>query len=145
MEQPKFSAIEIANLHIAYQQAVYEAHCDRDKIKLYIGKRNPKLERLLKSLQAKTWALITASNPYSQCLSESENLQRHQELIEYLQPLSYSIFDAWGKDQLGDWTPEKSVLIIGIDSLQAKTIGRRFEQNAIVYGELGKPAQLQWL
>lgn len=145
MDKPKFSAAKIASLHIAYRQAVYEIYRDRQIIKLYIGKYNLQLEHLLNNYNAKTWSLITAFNPYSQCLSQAENLQRHQELIEYLQPLPFTIFDACGKDKRGDWIPEQSLFIMGINFRQAREIGRKFEQNAIVCGKLGKPAQLQWL
>ena len=145
MDKPKFSAVEIASLHSAYQQTVYEVYCDRQTIKLYIGKYNLQLERLLKNYNAKTWSLITAFNPYSQCLPQAENLQRHQALIEYLQPLPFTIVDACGKDKRGDWIPETSLFIIGISLSQARKTGLKFEQNAIVYGELGKPAELQWL
>lgn len=143
--KPQFSAAEIASLQTAYQQAIYEVYYDREKIQLRIGKNNPQLERLLKDCHCTTWALITAFNPYSQCLSEIENLQRHQSLIEYLQPLQFTMFDALGKDDNGDWIPEKSIIIVGINLTQAREIGLRFEQNAIVYGELGKPPELQWL
>ncbi len=92
-----------------------------------------------------TWALITAANPYSKPLSELENQQRQQKLIEYLQELPWSWLDAVGKDRSGVWTPEPSLLILGIDRFEAIAVGRKFEQNALVYGELNQPAELQWL
>jgi hypothetical protein len=92
-----------------------------------------------------SWALITASNPYSQILAELENQQRHQKLKEHLQELQYPWLEALGRDQTGTWTPEPSFWILGIERSQAIAIGRQFEQNAIVYGELHQPAELQWL
>jgi hypothetical protein len=38
--------------------------------------------------------------------------------------------------------PEKSLLILGINKEQAIAIGNEYEQNAIVYGEVGQAAQL---
>jgi hypothetical protein len=50
-----------------------------------------------------------------------------------------------GKDPTGVWTPEPSWLILGITRPKAIAIGQKFEQNAIVYGELNQAAELQWL
>ena len=135
----------MSDLQTAYQQAIYEVYNDRQTIQLRIGEYSPQLNRLLEKYNCTTWTIITAFNPYSQRLSESENSQRHQSLIEFLQPLQLTIIDALGRDKSGSWTPEKSFFILGIDRLKAIDIGRNFEQNAIVYGELGKPPKLQWL
>ncbi|MDJ0594896.1 MAG: DUF3293 domain-containing protein [Pleurocapsa sp. MO_226.B13] len=143
--QPKFTEAEITSLQTAYQKAIYEVYYGKETIKLEIGKYNPRLGRLLEESNCTSWALITAFNPYSQPRSPTENQQRHQSLIEHLQSLPFILIDALGKDPNGDWTPETSVLIVGIKLIQAKEIGRKFAQNAIVYGELGKPPELQWL
>ena len=145
MDRPEFSTVEIDRLHAAYQQAVYEVDCGTEKFELRIGRYSFRLEQLLNKYKFDTWALITAFNPYSQCLSATTNLLRHQKLIDYLRLLPFKIFDAWGKDEAGIWTPEKSVLIMGIPRIQAKEIGRKLEQNAIVYGEAKKTPELLWL
>ena len=134
----------MTDLQTAYQQAIYEVYPEQT-IRLRIGEYSPQLNRLLKKYNCATWTIITAFNPHSKCLSELENEQRHQSLIEFLQPLQLTTIDALGRDEGGSWTPEKSLFILGIDRPQAKNIGRKFEQNAIVYGELGKPPELQWL
>lgn len=133
------------DLPTAYQQAIYEVYHDGQIIQLHIGEYSRQLDRLLKKHNCTTWTIITAFNPYSKCLSEAENQQRHQSLIKFLQPLQLTIIDALGRDKSGIWTPEKSLFILGIDRLKAIAIGQNFEQNAIVYGELGKPPELQWL
>ena len=143
--KPQFTAAKIANLQTAYQQTIYEVYYGQQTIQLHIGEYNPQLDRLLQRHSCTTGALITSSNPYSRCLSETENQQRHQSLIEFLQPLQLTLINALGKSKNGDWTPEQSLLIVGIDLIQAIVVGRNFEQNAIVYGELGKPPELQWL
>ncbi|MBE9048013.1 DUF3293 domain-containing protein [Pleurocapsales cyanobacterium LEGE 10410] len=135
----------MSDLKTAYQQAIYEVYPDKQIIQLRIGQYSPQLNQLLKKYNCNTWAIITAFNPHSQCLTELENNQRHQSLIESLQPLQLTIIDALGRDDSGSWTPEKSLLILGIDRSQASDIGRNFEQKAIVYGELDRPPELQWL
>ena len=143
--KPQFSKADIAHLKRAYQQAIYEVYYGKETIRLRIGDDNLQLEKLLKDCDGKTWALITAFNPYSQPLSAAENQQRHQSLLNCLQAMNFTIFDAVGKDDSGNWTPETSILIVGIDLIQAKEIGCKFQQNAIVYGQLGEPPELRWL
>lgn len=145
MSQPQFTPQEIASLQIAYQEAIYEVYFAQEIIQLSIGEHNLALDRLLSKHDASSWALITAYNPYSQSLSAAENQQRHQSFQEFLPTLNLTIFDAVGKDKDGVWTPEPSVWIVGIELIKAIALGRKFQQNAIVYGELGKPIQLIWL
>jgi hypothetical protein len=145
MSQPRFTQQEIADLQIAYQEAIYEVYLGKETIKLFIDKHNLVLDRLLKTYDCYTWALITAHNPYSQCLSALENQQRHQSLIEFVPALNLTIFDAVGKAKNSAWTPEQSILIVGIKLAEAIALGQQFQQNAIVYGELGQSTQLIWL
>ncbi len=143
--KPVLTSAEIARLTVAYQQAIYEAYIDGERIDLSIGEYNCKLNQLLKKHHCQTWALITAANPYSQPLSETENQQRHQKLIEATKPDRLITYAAIGKDKTGAWTPETSLLILGIDRAGAIALGNLFEQNAIVWGTLDTPPELLWL
>ena len=143
--KPQFTAREIADLDRTYQDAIYEVYYGDRTIQLFIDRPNSKLDLILKKHDVTSWALITAFNPYSQCLSATENKQRHQSLIKLVQSLNLTFFDALGKDKDGAWTPEQSIFIIGINLDRAIAIGRKFQQNAIVFGELEKRSQLVWL
>lgn len=145
MHQPGNLAKVNAALKTAYEQAIYEVYYGQETIKIYIGEYCRPLDYLVAKCDRPTWALITAANPYSKPLSELENQQRQQKLIKYLQELPWSWLDALGKDRTGVWTPEPSLLILGIDRFEAIAVGRKFEQNAIVYGALNQRAELQWL
>jgi hypothetical protein len=144
-DQAKLAQAEIAALRIAYEQAIYEVYDGQETIEIKIGKNCPSLDYLIAQGDRSTWALITAANPYSQPLSELENQQRHQRLSKHLQGLQLPLIPALGKDPTGVWTPEPSWLILGIARHKAIAIGQKFEQNAIVYGELNQVAELQWL
>ena len=152
-DRPKLAQAEIVALRIAYEQAIYEVYDGQETIKIKIGQNCPPLDSLIaqsdyapRSLTDRpTWALITAANPYSQPLSERENQRRYQRLSKHLKGLQLPLIPAVGKDQTGVWTPELSWLILGITRPKAIAIGRKFEQNAIVYGELNQAAELQWL
>ena len=47
-----------------------------------------------------------------------------------------------GRARSGDWPPEQSFLILGIPVSEARILGRRYGQLAIVVGRLGKKARL---
>ena len=143
--KPQFTAKEIADLYSSYQDAVYEVYYGDLTIQLFIDRSNSKLDLILKKYHCTTWALITAFNPYSQCLSAAENQQRHQNLIELMRSYNLTFFDAVGKDKDSVWTPEQSIFIVGIELKQAIGVGNRFQQNAIVFGELEKASKLLWL
>jgi hypothetical protein len=54
----------------------------------------------------------------------------------------YRVFLGEGRDPDGKWTAEPSVLIMGIERDEAESLGRRLEQNAIVWIEKGKAPEL---
>ena len=132
-------------LQTAYEQAIYEVYNNVETIAIRIGHCCLKLDALMLQKGANSWALITAYNPHSQCLSAQENLQRHQQLIKYLKELGLPYLPGVGKDAKGIWTPEVSLCIFGLELERAIAIGQKFSQNAIVYGELNKPVELVWL
>ena len=143
--KPQFTAQEKANLDRAYRDAIYQVYCHGQIIQLFIDRFNSELDLILKKYDVTSWALITAYNPYSQCLSAAENQQRHQNLIELMRSYNLTFFDAVGKDKDSVWTPEQSIFIVGIELKQAIGVGNRFQQNAIVFGELEKASKLLWL
>ena len=143
--KPQFTEKEIADLQEAYQDAVYKVYYDHETIQLSIGQYNRRLDLVLEKYECTTWALMTAFNPYSQCLSAIENQQRHQDLFELVRSLGLIMFDAVGKDKDGVWTPEKSLFILNIERDQAIAIGQKLQQNAIVFGELKDAPRLVWL
>lgn len=136
---------EITNLDRAYRSAIYEVYTGKKTIQLSIAKNNPQIDLLLSQCDRSSWAFVTAHNPHSQCLSLAENQQRHQSLIRLLKTHDFILFDGAGKDKDGLWIPEISILILGIQLEYAIALGKQFQQNAIVYGELGKISQLLWM
>ncbi|MEO1340696.1 MAG: DUF3293 domain-containing protein [Cyanobacteria bacterium J06635_13] len=143
--RPKFTPEQIAALQTAYEQTIYEVYNSGQTITLSIDQEHPQLNKLMQQYHVASWAIVTAVNPYSQPLTELENRQRNQQLQTYLQRLNLSILPAVGKDCRGDWTPEPSFIILGIDRQNAIAVGQKFAQNAIVYGAINQPATLVWI
>ena len=135
----------VASLDQAYQATLYEVFAHHETIQLRVNATNTSLDQLLQDHQVATWALITAYNPYSQQLTAQENHRRNQSLRKVLGAMELSVLDAVGRDESGQWPPEKSLFTLGMSRTQAIDIGGQFSQNAILYGELGQPVELLWL
>jgi uncharacterized protein len=106
---------------------------------LRVGERSAELERLLDVHNATAAAFVTAANPRGEPRSHAENAQAMAALRASLR---FPSLDGEGRDPEGRWSPEPSVLILGIPRAEAEALGRRFEQNAIVYVEKGAAPEL---
>jgi hypothetical protein len=91
------------------------------------------LAALYLSNQVNSCAFITAYNPHSQLLMDATNTERHAELIRELQRRNLKFFHGEGKHPTGDWPAEKSLLVMGLPREAAMSIGRQYEQNAIIW------------
>jgi hypothetical protein len=122
----------------AYRQAEFKT--ESPSIRIKVGENTPKLDLILEVLGETTWAFITAHNPFSVVHTDEDNELRHKQLVSLLH-YDHTL-EGYGYDKEGFWKPEKSLLVIGISKQKASEIGVLFEQNAIVTGELGEPADL---
>jgi len=124
----------------AYKATTYEVK--RLGIALQIGQRNRHLEEFLIDNNEFSFAFVSAYNPYSQPLSEMENKARHQQFTIWLKSKSFRYATGYGVPQNSSWHPEKSVLILGISKKKAVELGNELEQNAVIFGILGKAPEL---
>ena len=79
-----------------------------------------------------TFCFITAFNPYSELLSNEENLGQNRSLLEDLK--DYTIFKGYGQDFKGKWLAEDSFFVMGITKERAIELGNKYKQNAILFG-----------
>ena len=122
----------------AYKNTKYKVF--EPDIIIEIGKSNQDLDNLLLKHNSNEWAFITAYNPYSRVLTNDENRLRHEDLKELTK--TYITFEGHGVGEDPAWEPELSLFIMGISKEEASLIGKRFEQNAIVFGVINKPPEL---
>lgn len=122
----------------AYKSTTYQVF--KPNISFKIGETSKELDSLLRSHINHTCCFITAYNPFSESLSESENQLRQSELKKDLS--SYKVFEGAGVPADDKWSPEPSFLVMGIDKNEAIRLAKKHEQNAIVFGEVGKAAEL---
>lgn len=121
----------------------YKATCYsilNPKIDIYLEKENEALQSFLKEESFDSWCFITAWNPFSKALSAEENKTLNKKLETDL--INYAVLPAAGNDTLGKWSPEISFFVGNISKEQAFFLGKKYEQNAIVYGEVEKMPEL---
>ena len=126
----------------AYQTTTYFVHPLGKKIGIRIGNLHPDLDSFLVLHNAQEWAFITAYNPGSKILSETENEKNQKDLEKMISNARYIFFQGEGIGADSLWPPEKSILALGISQKVAEDFAQQFGQNAIVFGEIGKKAEL---
>lgn len=67
---------------------------------------------------------------------------RHERLKNDVMHLGLEAFEGQGEPMDVEWAPEQSHLVIGLSADEARAIGRRHGQIAIVVGEMGRRARL---
>ncbi|MCW3095671.1 MAG: hypothetical protein JWL77_1289 [Chthonomonadaceae bacterium] len=125
----------------AYRRTAYRVDDGGDSFEFRIGIRHPKLDALLDRHKARSWAFVTAYNPYSQPLDDRAN-RRRQAAFE--RSLFLPFLHGKGQGLVGNWTPEASVLLMGITPQRARRLGSQWEQAAVVIGVRGGRPRLQW-
>jgi hypothetical protein len=107
----------------------------------------PNIKIALRSFWSATsaiaWIAVPSSLPGTHIASRTqhqENEERHQALIAEIKGRSLSFLPGVGQHPGNKWPGEQSVLVLGLSLEAAKTLGRRFEQNAVVWtGKDGVP------
>ena len=97
------------------------------------------------NLSIKSWAFISAENPYSIRLSERENYFRSGQLSRYLSVKNRIYVLGLGIPDCVDWPVELGFFILNISMSDAKYIGNKFQQNAILWFRPMTPIKLVWL
>jgi hypothetical protein len=131
-----------------YQDAHYLVLLPSDsgidiEVSFRINQQNPQIDKLMVLHGKQTACFITASNPKGERIDEKENLRLMQELESIVQQKQLPYYFGQGGDSKGAWI-EKSLLIVGIDSDEADKLAHQYEQNAVVWFELGSAPQLRW-
>lgn len=129
-------------LHDAYIKTRFLVYLDSDRtICIRAGECREDLDALLKEKGYSTWCFITADNPGSREQSVEENEAGFKHLCKEVERRDFKWLAGEGVGE-ADWSPEKSILVLGISREDSIGLGRDFGQNAIVWGENGYPAEL---
>lgn len=123
------------------EQAYYNTRYIVADIILRVDKTNEQLDDLLIKNNCETYAFITAHNPLSQLLPENENKMRHEQLIAFIKKSEFKYLEGYGEGT-GGWPNETSLLVLGVGKEEAIACGIKFNQKAIVFGQLKGAASL---
>ncbi len=121
------------NLIASYKAADYQATVEADVITLHIDQYAASLYQLLAKLDHQCALFITAFNPLSQRQNPQENLVRNTQLRTALTLYTNLIFEGTSTDPSKLWPAEQSFLALGIGLKTAKTLGKQFGQNVVVW------------
>ena len=116
-----------------YRDTDYQIGAGSDSISVRIDQYSESLAKLLTASKRPCAAMISAYNPYSQRLSDEENLIAHESLRNDLRRHYCSIIESLNIDPTGRWLTEKSFFVPGLDLNTARSLGQKFNQNAIVW------------
>ncbi len=100
---------------------------------MHIGLPCPPLVALMSHHKVQCAAFITAFNPFSRQLSDSDNSVRQATLKAQLNQRGLICIDGIGQHPSNHWPGEISVLVLGLDLEAAKTVARHHEQHAFVW------------
>ena len=125
------SAISQSSIQ-AYLETNYHVH-DATPLILKVGVANAGLAALHKTHSVESSAYVTACNPCSQALDDSANDARQAVLVRELKQHSLTYIKGIGQHPTNGWPVEQSFLVVGLSREDAKMLGARYEQNAIVW------------
>ena len=132
-------------LRAAYENADYIVFASPG-IQFRIGEPSDVVDAMMAMNHVRTAAFVSSATNRGAASPENE-----RRLADFLlrgaldgPPLSarYRVYQGEGRDPEGKWTAEPSVLIMGIARAEAEALGRRLEQNAIVWIEKGRAPEL---
>ena len=102
---------------------------------LRVGVPSPQLAALHKAHGVDCSAFVTACNPFSQMCDDAANTQRQSNLARELKQRNLTFIHSIGMHPTNQWPGEASFLALGVTLEAAKSLGVRFEQNAIIWSD----------
>ena len=125
----------------AYRQAEYVAFV-QPEISLRVGEGSAPLNALLAAEGASSAAFVTAYNPGSKTFADKWNRELGMFLEHDTGVKGFKYFHGEGRDPSGEWQPEQSLLILGINKDEANGLARKYAQNAFVFVKAGEAPEL---
>ena len=117
----------------AYRATDYRFGVGADAITLRIDEASSALQSLYVRLAHTRGVFITAFNPQGATQDAAENEAAHVRLGRELRGLYSIVIEGAGADPTGAWPPEKSYFALGVDLETARVLGRRYQQDAVVW------------
>jgi hypothetical protein len=116
----------------AYRETEYRV-TEGASFVLKVDEPCPALIGLYRAQNVSCAAFITACNPFSRELTDAENAVRQTDLAAELKRRGLSYLEGVGQHPSGGWPGEPSFLALGLALEAAKSLGKDYEQNAIIW------------
>ena len=116
----------------AYKSTNFEVNYETPFV-LKVGTFSEDLQSMLSKFNQNTGCFITAYNPESIEKTLVENKTAQEQLYSDLSALDCKIFCGFGADPDDNWEGEPSYFAIGISKENAKRLGKKYRQNAVVW------------
>ncbi|WP_454734649.1 DUF3293 domain-containing protein [Cupriavidus necator] len=116
----------------AYRETQYRVLGDMP-MTLRIDQASPRLAALHRAHGVASSAFITAANPFSQRCDDAANARRQQALAQDVARMGWRAIDAAGEHPSNGWPAEPSLLVPGLSLEDARRLGEKYEQNAVVW------------
>ena len=129
------------DLRRAYENAVYAIFASPG-VEFRIGKPSDVLDAMMAMNRVRSAAFVSSATARGAASLENERRLADFLLRAQTAGLAYRIYQGEGRDPEGKWNAEPSVLIMGIPRGEAEALGRKLEQNAIVWIEKGQAPEL---
>ncbi len=120
----------------AFLETHYRGHQygpDMPPLTLRVGQASAGLAALHRTHSVDCSAFLTAYNPFAKKVKAEVNQKRQEELKQELSSRSLTFLPGAGQHPTNGWEPEPSVLALGLSLEDAKVMGRKYEQAAIVW------------
>jgi len=117
----------------AYRATDYRLGHTTQDIVLAPGLRSDRLAALFASKFVTCGAFLTAFNPLGTQKSDIANDLAHAQLATVLTDLGLESIEGSGSEVGSHWPAEKSLFALGLSREGAVSIGRQFDQDAIVW------------
>ncbi|WP_105900844.1 DUF3293 domain-containing protein [Vibrio gangliei] len=123
-----------------YEKTTYQVAVGGRQFDLKIDHHHSEFEIFCQASGIGQWAIITAFNPFSyNTTTEADNQLANQKLQQELTELGFMIGSGDGiPSPDSDWDTEYGFFIANIDLERAKALGEKYQQNAIVFGDVGR-------
>lgn len=116
----------------AYRQTHYRVEGTPSFV-LRVGVTSSELLQLYETCHTCCAAFITACNPRGERLDAATNASLNDQLVLDLRAAGRMFLPGIGEHPVNDWPGEPSYLVSGLSRDEASALGRRHEQNAIVW------------
>lgn len=128
----------------AYRDTEYRVGGERGFV-LRVGARSPQLLDAFQRCGVHCCAYLTACNPGSIRLAPEVNRERQAALAKDLQELGFAVEHGVGEHPDNGWPAEPSFLVLGLSLEEARALGRRHGQNAILWAGVDAVPELVML